>query len=383
MGITMKQNLISILLAAVLGMLPAKTFATVQYTITDLGTLGGERSYAYAVNNSGRVVGWSEDANDDIRAFLWENGIMHDLGTLGGERSEAWGINDLGQVAGWSTLASGETRGFLWLPEPAYGFPAGMNELDTLGGPFGWAYGINDLGQVIGVAYDSDELQHAFLFSNGTMTDLGTLGGYSSIGHSINNLGQAVGFSESEIGGPLHAFLWLPEAAYGLPSGLNDLGTLGGDASAALGISDKGEVLATVRDPDTGDRHAILWKNGVALDLGSLGGTRCIPRAINRWGCIVGSSGLTPGLNDPHAFIYRDSLMNDLNDLIPQNSGWELLLAADISDSGRIAGRGAIGDELHAYLLTPIPEPSTLGLVGLTLLFAARRQQTRRRIRLS
>jgi probable HAF family extracellular repeat protein len=39
---------------------------------------------------------------------------MVNLGTLGGNFSIAFGINDLGQVVGYSSTASGETRAFLW-----------------------------------------------------------------------------------------------------------------------------------------------------------------------------------------------------------------------------------------------------------------------------
>ena len=58
---------------------------------TDLG-----EGYAFAVNNNLQVVGRRGDM-----AFLWDqdNG-MRDLGTLGGDNSSAWGINENGDIVG-------------------------------------------------------------------------------------------------------------------------------------------------------------------------------------------------------------------------------------------------------------------------------------------
>ena len=55
--------------------------------------------------------------------------------------------------------------------------------------------------------------------------------------------------------------------------------------------------------------------------------------------------------------------MVDLNDLIDSASGWTLASATAINDSGWIVGNGtnSLGQS-HAFLLTPIPEPSTAAL---------------------
>ncbi len=73
--------------------------------MTDLGALGGNKSYAYDINDSGQVVGtaFTESAK---HAFLYDGGAMTDLGTLG-VSSYANAINDSGQVVGPSYTGSG------------------------------------------------------------------------------------------------------------------------------------------------------------------------------------------------------------------------------------------------------------------------------------
>jgi uncharacterized protein (TIGR03437 family) len=80
-------------------------------SITDLGTLGGAYSYAYAVNGKGQVVGTNG------HAFLWQNGVMSDLNLLatadsGWVLEAASAVNDKGQIAGWGKL-NGMTHAFL------------------------------------------------------------------------------------------------------------------------------------------------------------------------------------------------------------------------------------------------------------------------------
>ena len=67
--------------------------------------------------------------------------------------------------------------------------------------------------------------------------------------------------------------------------------------------------------------------------------------------------------------------MQDLNLLIPQNTGWTLFDAFGINDAGQIAvdGRNASGQS-DAFLLTPVPEPAVL-LPGLVLVAAMYRKR--------
>src|SRR5262249_1073420 len=83
--------------------------------IIDLGTLGGEFGGSTALNNRGKLVGFSTNGQADpllgiqTGGFLWENGVMRDLGTLCeakgacGTYAQAFAVNERGQVAGVSS----------------------------------------------------------------------------------------------------------------------------------------------------------------------------------------------------------------------------------------------------------------------------------------
>lgn len=84
----------------------------------DLGTLGGNYTEAVAhdVNNLGEVVGTTSivwPLTHASRAFRWQNGVMTNLGTFGGQDSYANTINDAGQVGGMFHI-TGSLHAFLW-----------------------------------------------------------------------------------------------------------------------------------------------------------------------------------------------------------------------------------------------------------------------------
>ena len=64
-------------------------WGAIQYTVTDLGSLGGGSSVGLDINNSGQVTGYSTLPSGATHAFLYSGGVMTDLGTLGGTE-EPW-----------------------------------------------------------------------------------------------------------------------------------------------------------------------------------------------------------------------------------------------------------------------------------------------------
>jgi probable HAF family extracellular repeat protein len=85
--------------------------------MVDIGTLGGPASFAYAVNNSGVVVGDSNVPAKQFHGYSWtdRDGIV-DLAPLAGySQSTAFLVNNSGLVAGASYGPSSTFRATLWL----------------------------------------------------------------------------------------------------------------------------------------------------------------------------------------------------------------------------------------------------------------------------
>ena len=75
------------------------------------------------------------------------------------------------------------------------------------------------------------------------------------------------------------------------------------------------------------------------------------------------------------AMIYIDGEMLELIDLLPENSGWEVLFSADgINDLGQVVGAGVFNGEIRGYVIS-IPEPGAMGLLGLGGLVLLRRRR--------
>ena len=85
------------------------------YTLTDLARCAPRGASPAASTIRATVVGYAVTSSDYSQAFLYSNGTMQDLGTLGGTESFAYGINDSGQVVGWSyTTGDSYSHAFLY-----------------------------------------------------------------------------------------------------------------------------------------------------------------------------------------------------------------------------------------------------------------------------
>ena len=205
-----------------------------RYQVIDLGTLGGDESWAYGINDNGQIVGQSQKSSSVYHAFLWESGTgMKDIYIPGTSMTGASDINNAGQVVGplgiggapainkayrWS-----ESEGITYLAPSLstyatainstgrvcgniypnnHGFywdeAQGLTDINTLGGSLSDAHGINDANQVVGGSFTAQTKFHAFVWDSANgMVDL--LPGFpSSCAQDINNNGKIIGYLQYE-----------------------------------------------------------------------------------------------------------------------------------------------------------------------------------------
>lgn len=267
----------------------------------DLGTLGGNQSWASAINNHGHVVGKAQTSGGDRHAFLFDGIVMQDVGTLlGGIDSEAEDINDSGQIVGGSEILNSGDTGIRY-PLHAFLYDGTMHDLGSLPNRnCSYATAINEIGQIVGGSENYDGSSsigglptgngavHAFLYYDGVMHDLGALPGWeNSFATDINDTGQIVGYAEATTMGdggndPWRAFLYDGTTMLNLndlidPSsgwtlyrawGINNSGQIFGTGANALGQS-RDFLLMPVPEPSS-----MLCLGAAVLALGGLLGNR-------------------------------------------------------------------------------------------------------------
>jgi len=324
-------------------------YAQVEYSIVDLGVPpGGGSVIGTSMNEFGDVVGWYM-LGSAPHAFHYtdQQGIV-DLGVLAGETgSHAFGLNDLGDVVGQSG-----TRSFSWSQS------TGMVEI--LAPAWTRPNAINTSGQIAGTLNPDALFTRApYLFDPNTgLTPLTP--GLTGRAADINEHGQIAGHARPNVGfsgpgafrySPVTGVVALPQlAGFGLgafPTAINERGDIVGLLRAGVG-SDAGFVYT-----DAG---------GIAQLTGPTAG---VPSDINDHGVIVGSYYLSSGPDN--AVIYTQTLgARNLNALVPPGSGYDLLGAKSINNSGQILiyAYDMTGFAFRALRLDPITRSSATRRIG-------------------
>jgi probable HAF family extracellular repeat protein len=279
--------------------LGAKDHDEAKYVRIDLGTVVGNQSTSFGINNRGDVVGESVDSvNGIVHAFLWRNGTMHDLGTLGGDVSHANAINDRGQVVGWASLNPSLRHAILW----DRGVKIDLHPAGAIGNSA--ALGINEEGDIVGWFSLSDYIERACVWKRGVMIDLKLRSDPRSNAIAINDRGDIVGYYGT---GTLIPFLFRKGSLVSLEfpgSYANDVNQRG-DVTVVggllyrnkkgipiplspVGINDDGAIAGACSNPIQG-YWPCVWKDGSLTPRGMFGLDGFFA-AINNEGDIAGTA---------------------------------------------------------------------------------------------
>ncbi len=383
-----------------------------KYTIVDLGPVGPSWSQAqpFSVSGNGLVSGETVLANPNNTAEWVSHGVVWagtsmkliTIPSLGGPNGVAFGVNVWGQAAGQADTITPDPNGedfcgstalglthsgntcepFLWQNGAMVALPRLRNSAG-MEGSNGAAIQVNDFGLVAGTAENGEAdstcpgasispqtigfkpviWTKPFLWSQFRIQELPTVDGDpDGIAYAINDLGQAVGASgncgpfnaiQQNNLAPLHAVLWRNGKAI-------DLGNLGGDGRFAgiyaTGLNDHGQVVGTSDTTGDASFHGFLWQQGHITDLQPLSGDSYSSAiAIGNNGLVLGVS-ISAGFS-PRAMLWRHGTATDMNTLVPPDSALYLESACSINNKGEIIGFAALKNnpsQSHAYLAKPV-----------------------------
>jgi probable HAF family extracellular repeat protein len=263
--------------------------------------LGDIDASAGAMNQNGGILGVSLNSNGRSQVVFWPAGSttatvlplpgLLGLGTVGCSSAD---INDNASpvIAGTCSFTDGRTRAFRWTPTGLLGAYVANELSPTPGGTNCAAVDINANQQVAGSCQDSTDKVTAVRWpdssstpvtadtvapvnstnsaaamnaqgliagnyinssgdrrcffwnpNNGNFIDLGLLpGGNWCEANDINGQNNTIVGTAETSGGVVHAFIWR------LSTGMIDLGTFGGSASAAFDVSDNSRVVGTAKN---------------------------------------------------------------------------------------------------------------------------------------
>jgi len=301
----------------------------------------------YGINNAGQAVG-SVGAGSSVCptvagcAVIWSDDTPSALGAVkGAYGSEAYAINNTGQVVGIAIVrksSSSLDEAVIWNSGTPTVLPAPGSQYEQ-----SYANSINDAGEVVGSAVESGDTGEIPVEWNGlTPTVLSMASGCTgnSGASAVNSNSLVVGATECGTDQPVQeAVVWHGTIATLLP----EVKSRHAPSGKALAVNDSGLVVGTANN-SASDAYATAWQGKVVTNLGVLeNGNRSAATAVNSQGIIVGQSA-TVDYSEFHAALWSrvGGQTQDLNALIGTTQASEYLLtdAVGINDSCTIVANG-------------------------------------------
>lgn len=335
--------------------------APARYTVVELGTLGGRASYARAIDNNGRIVGWASDSFGRTRAFKTDRirpllptdelGMPPADGLPGApEGAVAMGIADNGTVAGFTRDSRGGDWPWLWMPDGrivsgATGSgsflrmtPAG----DAVGHVYRWS---STAGTMVKAPY----VRRA----DGSSSTLSTYDGDSLVVDTASSR-LMIGTFKISASAEGHAFVWRGAAT------ALDLGLFGGPGyKRGTAIASTGRWAGSTGNSYEGLAFTAASSEATPVELPHPGKVRSEVRAVDAFDRLVGwaATGARGSGGAPQAYYWHvgatDIEVVDLQTRVPGWAGY-LMEASGINAEGAILVDALIGRDNRAVVLVPV-----------------------------
>ncbi len=320
--------------------------AAIRFHAVELSTVDNAVIQILGMNNNGDVVGAAMQGIGRIVAtpLIWHNGTLHclDIGP-GGSYAFAAAVNDSGVICGYGNDAQRHSVALVWMNGSVISLPAPAG----LHAPS--AYAISNSGEIAGTANASDGTVHGVIWDAQLHpADVGPIGGMGRL-RGINDTGIATGVACLPSNpDEFRAII----ATAGKP--IVYLGTLnGGHFGHGAAINQRGHIAGFVNFP-RGTNHACLFEDGKVIDLGIVpNGSGSRANALNDADMVVGMAGINGRLVH-HAVLWQNGEFVDLNNQLDAPIGDDLVDAVGINNRGDIIAVSAGGLSRRAFVLQRI-----------------------------
>lgn len=188
---------------------------------------------------------------------------------------------------------------------PAAGTCVRAVDLGTFGGN-ATVTDINERGEVVGYETMADGSVRAFYWNGASFREI-AWPGRNTRAAAINERGEIA--ITTSVPGEERAYLWREGVFV-------DLGTLGASRTSATGINDAGEVIGLSYVDESAGR-AFHWRDGVMTNLGVINGDVSVPTSINGRGQVLVESVIDTPEPRTHAFLWDEGTVTDFNPLAP------------------------------------------------------------------
>jgi uncharacterized membrane protein len=332
------------------------------YTISQIETPPDISARISAINSSGEIIGTATiDRRGNQRPYFWnQQGVGSLVPNVPTGNFNVGGFNRNGTFVGsYSDYPRVYVQAFM----------IKNGQFFDLGTPFGLsnssASDVNVHNQVVGNVHfhEVPSFPQAVLWEKGQMITLTKPeGAEETIASSINKFGIVAGHLFKS--GRTKAGLWEKR---GSDYRFREIHDAQYSNSEAIQISDRNAVLLTVQKENQYFGLPAVWKREkmrllpVPAEVDpSNAYTSVSAKRMNNRDQVVGTISYVEGdLREGFTFIQKAVLwekdeMIDLNELLPEDSGWKLDSAVDINNRGQIVGRGSYQGSVCHFLLTPV-----------------------------